>query len=65
MRVNRLNANFTGAGFVSRNKAAVSWAIGWESRCALLIWPPRKARNRSRQRPGATFEVTEMQPSPP
>jgi hypothetical protein len=30
------------AGIVARlspNKAAVSWAIGWESRCASVIWP--------------------------
>ena len=65
MRPNRLSAYLSGAGLLSRNSAAVNCANGIASRWALAMCPCLHSRNMSRHRPGATLDVTEMQPSPP
>ena len=65
MRPSRLSAYLSGAGLVSRNSAAVNFATGIAQRCALVICPCLQARNIVRHKPGATLEVTEMQPLPP
>ena len=65
MRPNKLSAYLSGAGLVSRNSAAVRREIGSASRCAPATCPCLNARNMARQRPGATLDVTEIQPLPP
>src|ERR1700730_8397036 len=60
-----LKAYLTGTGLLSRDSAAVSGAATAASRWARAIWPCFQTRYMARQRPGATFEVPEMQPSPP
>src|SRR5450631_2324062 len=65
MRPSRLRAYLSGAGLLSRNSTAVNFATGMAQRCALAICPCRQARNIFRHKPGATLDVTEMQPLPP
>src|SRR5664279_5915597 len=65
MRPIRLSAYLSGAGLVSRNNAAVNFAIGRAHRCALGSWSCLHARYMLRHRPGAMLDVTEMQPLPP
>ena len=46
-------------------RASVSRRIGAFNRCAAAAWPCLNRRYMFRHRPGARFDVTEMQPSPP
>jgi len=65
IRSSRLSAYLTGTGFVSRNSADVRGAISPGQPLRSYHLPCLQARNMLRQRPGATLEVTEMQPFPP
>ena len=62
---NRLSAYLTGAGLLSHDSAAVNVTAVVASHWASTSWPCRNARCMARHRRGATFDVTEMQPSPP
>ena len=58
-------ANLVGAGEASRNSALCSrTSLSCQVR-AVSKSPARHALRKAAQAPGATFEVTEMQPCPP
>ena len=64
IKFNKLSAYLTGAGLLSQDSAAVIGAAAAANCWACASSPRLNAEYMARQRPGATLDVTEMQPSP-